>query len=228
MSKQEVAANNLANLNTVGYKRDGMFLRTLVEAKQSLSGYYPEWRNTDPLQVIIDFSQGPLKQTGGTLDVAIQGDGFFTILTPEGERYTRNGSFTLSPEGVLTTLSGYPVLGEGGTMVLRGGEVKINEKGEVIVDGESVDTLEIQDFEQPYRMMKVAGDFFLPKEKGDQRSPAETMIVRQGFLEESNVKPIQEMVDMLVVYRNYESDQRALQVQDETLRKAVNEVGAVR
>jgi len=228
LSKQEVAANNLANINTTGYKRDGFFQRALVEAGQSLSGsYHPEWRNTDPTEVVVDFSQGPLKQTEGALDVAIQGDGFFTIQTPDGERYTRNGNFTLDPDGLLTTQTGYPVLGEGGTIMLQGGDVKINEKGEVMVDGMLVDALDIRDFERPYQMTKVAGEFFLPKD-GDQGEASENMAVFQGFLEESNVQSIQEMTEMLIVYRNYESDQRAVQMQDETLRKAVNELGAVR
>lgn len=226
--KQEVAANNLANINTTGYKRDGFFQRALVEAGQSLSGsYHPEWRSKDPVEVIVDFSQGPLKQTDGALDVAIQGDGFFTIQTPDGERYTRNGSFKLDRDGVLTTQTGYPVLGEGGTIMLQGADVKINEKGALLVDGLLVDALDIRDFERPYRMMKVAGEFFLPKD-GDQGQPSENMAVYQGFLEESNVNSTMEMTDMLIVYRNYESDQRAVQMQDETLRKAVNELGAVR
>ena len=228
LSKQEVAANNLANINTTGYKRDGFFQRALVEAGQTLSGsYHPGWRNTDPMEVVVDFSQGPLKQTEGALDVAIQGDGFFTIQTPDGERYTRNGNFTLDPDGLLTTQTGYPVLGEGGTIMLQGGDVKINEKGEVMVDGALMDTLDIRDFERPYRMTKVAGEFFLP-ENGDQGQPSENMAVFQGFLEESNVKSIREMTEMLIVYRNYESDQRAIQMQDDTLKKAVNELGAVR
>ena len=123
----EVAANNLANINTIGYKKEDIFFRHLVNAVNA----------SDPAQgeQKIDFSEGALRHTGNPLDAAIVGDGFFVVQTDQGEAYTRNGSFSLDGEGRLVTQSGDPVLSDSGELQIQGKSVKINEKGELLVDG---------------------------------------------------------------------------------------------
>ncbi|HID96477.1 MAG TPA: flagellar basal-body rod protein FlgF, partial [Candidatus Latescibacteria bacterium] len=107
-------------------------------------------------------------------------------------------------------------------------QILINQRGEVIVDGEHVDRLLIMDFQHPYRLVKVGSGLFAPEDEMDAGEPAKEAKVRQGYLEGSNVRAIEEMVEMLLSYRRYEADHKAIQIQDETLGKAVNELGTVR
>lgn len=213
---QEVLANNVANSGTVGFKRDRVIFRGVLEGT-----YGPE----GVLRVRTDHAQGPLIRTGNPLDLAIQGRGFFVVETPEGIRYTRDGHFSLDEEGTLVTAEGYPVLGEGGTLELDlGGAVSFGEDGTVKVGDVVVGRLRVEDFDDLGALKKVGGGLFAADVEG---KPAEDFRIRQGFLEGANVSPVAEMVRMISNYRAYEAEQRALIAQDETLRKAVNEVGRV-
>ena len=223
MFRQEVAANNLANINTVGFKRDRIFLTTLVQADQALS----QQETGIAGQIITDYEEGPLNRTGNPLDLALMGDGFFTVDTPQGVRYTRNGHFALNIDGQLVTSEGFSVLGEDGPVVIQGENVLIGEDGEITVDGKVVDRLLITDFEKPYHLKKLGDSLFVPRSDGEAEGIAENVVMRQGFLEGSNVRAVEEMVRMITLYRNYESDQKAIQYQNEVLGKAVNEVGRV-
>jgi len=224
MTHLEVVANNLANLNTVGFKKDGVFLRMVLTAEQALG---PEGEVSEASMVLTDYSEGTLTETGRPFDLALRGDGFFTVEAPEGLRYTRAGNFTLSPEGVLVTSDGYPVLGENGPLVIEGTQVSIGEDGEVSVDGEVVNRLLITDFAKPYALRKVGHGLFAPRSEDVVGTVAEHAVVRQGFLEGSNVQAMEEMVRMIALHRQFELDQRAVQVQDETLNKVVNDAGRV-
>lgn len=206
---QEVLANNMANARTTGFKRDRVLFR----------GVLPE----GVLRVSTDHSQGPLFRTGNPFDLAIQGRGFFVVETPEGIRYTRDGHFSLDEEGTLVTADGYPVLGEGGTLKLEG-TVSFGEDGTVKVGDVVVGRLRIEDFEDLGVLRKVGGGLFAADVEG---RPAEDFRIRQGFLEGANVSLVAEMVRMIANYRAYEAEQKALLAQDETLKKAVNEVGRV-
>lgn len=213
---QEVLANNMANVGTVGFKRDRVLFRGVLEGT-----YGPE----GVLRVRTDHSQGPLVRTGGPLDLAIQGRGFFAVRTPEGVRYTRDGHFSLDEEGTLVTADGYPVLGEGGALELDlGGAVSFGEDGTVKVGDVVLGKLRVEDFDDLGALRKVGGGLFAADVEG---RPAEDFRIRQGFLEGANVSPMAEMVRMIANYRAYEAEQRALLAQDETLKKAVNEVGRV-
>ena len=228
MTRQTVAANNLANVNTTGFKRDRAFIRFMPDLDTSLQrgrGVLSQQAETG--EVITDFGQGPLRQTGGELDVAIKGQGFFVVDTPQGTRYTRNGNFMMNANGQLVTAQGFVVQGEGGPIEPGTGEVIIQQNGEILADGDTIDTLMIVDFQQPYRLAKLGNSLFVPLDPADRGTPVEEPSVKQGFLEQANVNIIEEMVNMMQIYRNYESDQRAIRYQDETLSKAVNEVGRV-
>lgn len=225
--KQETVANNLANINTPGYKRESVFLRQLDSAQARLSKTESEWQTPMIDDIYTDYSRGALEYTGDNLDLAIDGDGFFVVQTPDGELYTRNGNFHLDALGNLMSSDGMPVLSDQGPVQAPEGQLTIGVDGTIIVDGEEYGQLRVVDFEKPYRLEKVAAGVYKPAEDANQIE-LEYTYIRQGYLEKSNVDIMREMVDMIASYRNYESDQRAISILDETLGKAVNEVGKVR
>jgi flagellar basal-body rod protein FlgF len=225
--KQEIFANNMANANTVGYKKDGAFLHQLEDAKKNLITD-ADWEIPMIDGVFIDYSQGFARKTEQPLDVAIEGDGFFTVMTPQGERYTRAGEFTLSPERTLLDKNGFQVMGDGGQIVINGDSISISSDGSISADGAVVGKLKIVDFAKPYQLSKADDGYLMPSEPGVQPTTSAKYELRQGYVEESNVNIVEQMVDMLVSFRAYEAGQKAIHAQDETLDKAVNQVGRVR
>lgn len=218
--KLDIIANNLANVNTAGFKTDRVFLGGLSDADPS-SG------QNRLLTTITEYRQGALHDTGNDLDLGIKGEGFFAVETPDGVGYTRNGSFALDSEGWLVNSEGMPVLGWGGPIEIIGSQVTIGENGDVSVDGKMVDTLMIIDFAKPYRLKKVGNSLLIPLDPMEAGISAEHARVKQGFLEGSNVRTTEEMMDMMSLYRTYEAAQKTIKYQDETLGKAVNDVGRV-
>lgn len=227
MLKQETISNNLANVNTPGYKRESVFLRQLNAAEIRASKTESEWQTPMVDKIYTDYSKGSLEYTGEPLDFAIDGDGFFVVETPQGEAYTRGGNFHLDPDGVLVTSDGLPVLSDGGQIQASGGELSIDVDGTVKIDGDDFGRLRMVDFEKPYQLEKTSAGIYQPLPDANQ-TELEYTYVRQGYLEKSNVDIIQEMVEMIASYRNYESDQKAIQILDSTVDRAVNQVGRVR
>lgn len=247
-TRHEAIANNLANAEVPGFKRDSLFLREVREAKKRLSGDYPDWRINRLEGNWTDFEQGKLRPTGSMYDVAITGKGFFAVQTPDGVQFTRNGTFTRDNQGVLVNLLGYPVLNANGEQIQVPGtfESPIIEANGVIKGRDEltgIDTvlgrLQVTDFPQLYdanfkaqtpfqaALTKSKDGLFIPQ-PGVGQQVADSFEISQGFLEEANVEPVLEMVKMIDVYRSYEADQRAIQIQDSTLDRAVNDVGVVR
>jgi len=225
MNQQETVGNNLANVNTTGFKSDKRYFRTALDNMLLQGG--PEG---SPLQlteeqfpIITDFSQGSLSETRNPLDLAINGDGFFAIETGESVSYTRNGNFAINVDNELVNSRGFRVLGESGPLRITGKQVLIRENGEIIADGQVVGAVKIVDFEKPYDLRRNGYGYFVPVEGGEGQ-PAEKLNIKQGFLENSNVDAISEMIQMIELNRNYESCQKAIQAQDETLRLAVNDL----
>jgi len=225
--KQEIFANNMANANTVGFKKDGAFLHQLEDAKSDLITD-SDWEIPMIDGVYIDFSQGFTRQTERPLDVAIEGEGFFAVSTPQGERYGRGGEFSLTPERILVDRNGNQIMGDGGQIVINGDNINISGDGTISADGTAVGKLKIVNFPKPYKFNKGDNGYLIPAETGVQPTNADKFEIRQGYVEESNVNVIDQMVDMLVSFRAYEAGQKAIQAQDETLDKAVNQVGRVR
>jgi flagellar basal-body rod protein FlgG len=230
-----VSANNLANINSTGFKRDVVFRNALLDARLALEDSQGSSdRATKIQQTAIDFSQGLLHRTERDLDVALLGNGFFAVETGQGVRYTRNGSFTMNANGELVTNIGHPVLGQGGKIVIAGGKVDINQKGDVLVNGTVVDRIQLVDFEGGERryndfLQKIGDGLFETRDLNETGIPARDVVVRQGFLEGSNVKAIEEMVEILTFnYRIFEANQKSIKSQDESLDKAVNDVGRFR
>ncbi|QZY55536.1 flagellar hook-basal body protein [Crassaminicella profunda] len=178
-------------------------------------------------RVYVNHEQGQLYETDNNLDVGIKGRGFFKVETPAGLRYTRDGSFALNKDHELVTLDGYKVEGFDGPIILDGSDISINELGEIMVDGEYMDTIQVVDIENRKDLRKEASNMYRMAE-GVQGKEAEfTGQVVQGFLEKSNVNAVKEMVKMMSLFRNYESGQKIVKAYDDTLGKAVNEVGKV-
>lgn len=221
----EIDANNLANINTIGYKKDQVFFRHLIDSLQATDEKNARASSASG-DVITDFSTGSLRETGNPLDLAIVGDGFFVIDTPEGNVFTRNGNFTLAADGRLITQDGYSVLGSGGEIQIAGNDVRISEDGSVLVDGQATDTLRVVRFEDPTLLTKIGGTYFMDEDNaGMMDVESADLKVRQGYLEGSNVTGIKEIVQMIEIYRQFEMGQRAITTQDQTLEKLINDGG---
>ena len=215
-------SNNLANINTAGFKRDRVFeLPEDVEPKLPLEyssyGIDPKLAPfaSLPVSTYTDFSQGALSQTGNPLDLALEGEGFFTVQTPNGIRYTRNGEFSVNPEGVLVTQEGNPVQGDGGEIRVEEGSVTISETGEILVTGEAAGTLSNVKFPEGTQLLKQGETLLIPADAGQTGTAAEDVKVHQGYVEKSNVDPVLSMTEMIDVIRGFESYQKVIQTLDE-------------
>ncbi len=174
-------------------------------------------------RVVSLFEQGELRRTGNAYDLALSGKGFFTLDTPYGVRYTRNGQFKVDAENRLVTVEGFGVVGLEGPIQLSSKRVLINEYGEVIENGLAVDKLKIVNPSNVERMKKVGGSLF--RFDGDMQEMSFEGVVSQGFLENSNVDNLKEMIQIMETYRAYESAQRVVKSYDDIIGKAVSEIG---
>jgi flagellar basal-body rod protein FlgF len=230
----EVLSNNMANVNTVGFKEDKVFripsmLSSGVENIPSASiNDLPLNYSSLPVGTYTNFEQGHLKATGNALDLALDGEGFFSVQTPNGIQYTRKGNFVLNSNENLVTLEGYPVMGKGGgTIQISGKEAVIDSNGAIIVDGVEVDSLKIVDFTNKKGLLKNGDSLYSPIDPNDQGVPAEKALVQQGYIEASNVDSIKMMTEMIDVIRGYESYQKVLQSINDNNGKAVNDLGKI-
>lgn len=179
-------------------------------------------------KMIIDFTPGELMETGGKFDLALTQSGFFRVADEEGNiYYTRDGSFTINEEGALVTKTGEYVQGVDGIIYIMGEEVEITRNGTVIVDGNVVGRLDIVDLENREFLRKVGHNLFQMAEDIDAEELPYEGEVLQGYLEGSNVNPINEMVEMITLLREFEAAQKIIRVQDEMMEKASNEIGRV-
>ena len=213
-------SNNLANVDSAGYKRENnTFQEMLIERMDRPS------RVGKGVHVITDHSQGTLEPTANPLDVAISGEGFFRVQTPEGVRYTRAGNFQLNREGQLVTSNGHLVLGESGTVVIEGERVTITSKGAVVVDDAEVARLQIVKFADKELLEKEGLNLF--RSLGDEGGgeAADNFTIQQGYVEGSNVNTIVEMTAMMDLYRDYEAQQKVIRVFDDVDSEAVSRVG---
>jgi flagellar basal-body rod protein FlgG len=228
LKSQEVLANNLANSSSPGFKKDRVFLKTLTEQQKKLVPTNSDWEEPMIDEIFTDFEQGMLEHTESMFDLAIEGEGFFVVSDGENENYTRNGALSLSPEGFLITPTGEKVLGDSGPVIIQGSEVNISPDGEISVDNVTIGKLQIVDFPKPYELKKVGEGLFSPKKEEVSPLPAMDFRLRQGFLEQSNVNPIDEMVNMIASFRYFESAQKTIQMQDQTLEKLIEQVANVK
>jgi len=227
MKRMDVISNNLANVNTPGYKKDKMLFESMLAGSANPPAV-PQGSTADPIllkdNVIIDYSPGNVSQTGNNLDLAIDGDGFFVVSTPDGPAYSRQGNFRLSSDGTLVNADGFPVMGQGGAIHIQGSKVDIDAQGVVSVDGNPVGTISVMDFPRPYNLTKSAGALFTPADP-NMTPQAATAGVRQGQLEGSNVETISEMVQMIETSRYYEACAKVIKGFDDMTAKATNDMG---
>jgi flagellar basal-body rod protein FlgF len=228
MKRLDSLANNLANVNTAGFKRDSLRFEKVLSLANSQpdagSGESPDLVN---VTYKIDFSTGLMKRTENTLDLAIDGDGFFVVKTPEGKAYTRQGNFHLDRNGKLVTVDGLEVLGGGGPITINGGNVSFDAQGKILIEGVESGTIDMVDFPKPYDLEKIGSALFVPKDPDTSPQPSKSATLRQGHLEGSNVNAITEMISLIDASRSFETCQKVVQNYDSITGKAVNELGRV-
>jgi flagellar basal-body rod protein FlgG len=230
MQRMDVITNNLANINTSGYKKDRMIFDSLLNSAKNPT--LPAGSMTDNpvltgFTIETDFSAGPQKQTGNPLDLSLDGDGFFVVNTPQGKAYTRQGNFHIDAGGRLVTADGYELQGSGGPLTVKGGNISIDSQGGVFVDGVQAGTIDIADFPRPYQLQKIGSALFVPSGAETAEQPAANTRIVQGAIEGSNVQPIQEMVTLMANTRFYEQCVKTIQSYDQMAAKAANELGKV-
>ncbi len=201
-------AHNIANSSTPGYKAFKVALDRIssVTAQEEQTSAAKNTENP-----WIDFSGGPLVATGGRLDFAIEGKGFFVVRTPHTTFYTRNGQFAVGNEKKLVTMSGYPVMGSRGEITIEGAEISVSSDGSVSVDGTLIDKLKIVDFKKREAIQPVGNSFFVSCLEDNEDAATDGYSVKQGFAESSNVRVMNELVNLIRCIRAYEAYDTAKQ-----------------
>lgn len=228
MRAQEVTANNLANINTPGFKGDKLFYRAFQE---EMNGR--QVSSVQPGQT-LRMAQGAFEKTGNPFDFAIEGQGFFTVEKDGNRFYTRNGRFGLDREGFLVDDNGARVMGESGPIQLPGimqsgrirsdVKVELNQDGTLHVNGEREDRLMIVQADDVSRLERRSNAYLQAPEDMEMTADGDSSVV-QGFYESGNVDPLQELVSMTQNMRLFESQQRAMRTTDEMLSQATTRLG---
>ena len=223
MAEMQVVANNIANASTNGFRREGVtfdeHIARLGRGDESLSMAAAEGRRIDP-------TQGELTQTGGVLDLAIQGDGYFQVQTANGPRLTRAGGFGTDAAGNLVTPDGFPVLDLGGAPVFVPPDVtdfSVGRDGTVSAGGQVLGQIGLVVPADPNRLERRGGNLF---EAVGGSIPVENAQILQGFTEGSNVEPMREIARMMAVQHAYEAGQRFLENEDERIRSVISTLGS--
>ena|SRR5580765_5533659 len=210
-TNQELVAENLANANTHGYKRQGLVFEAVQQGLiDNQGGALASLRRINATRSYTNFDQGSVQFTGNPLDLTLSGNSFFVLDGPQGQVYTRNGCFTLNGQGELQTQSGMPVRGTGGRITIPANTSKIDvgQDGTVFANNVEVGKLQIAEFEEP-NVLQRAGTTLFQGPGGQQPQPG-TFRVEQGYREGSNVQIVNEMVSMMTGMRHYEAAERAL------------------
>ena len=223
----DIAANNIANADTTGFKVEQLLVGTEVGARARNDAIRPGASFVLDNGVGRDFSQGSLEQTGRSLDFAVDGEGaFFRIQDGAGEAYTRDGAFTVSPEGELTTKAGLPVLGEGGPIAIdpARGPVTVAEDGAISQRGIPVGRLTLARFDT-LAVLSKDGDGLYRNRSNAAPIDAAGAQVRQGMLEGSNVNPLVEITQLIEISRAYERATKMIENISELSRRSVERLG---
>lgn len=248
---QDAIANNLANVSTTGFKKDEAVFKAFptqllrrindrLDASAGPAQVLGLARNPQQIgalgqgtmidATVTNFHDGSVIRTDRPLDLAIQGNALFTIERGDGSvAYTRAGNFTLNGEQQLVTMNGDRVLGTGGQpIVLDGKEIVVSEAGDVVLDGREAGHLDFAAYD-PQKMQKLGEGMYTKTPdalEGVGEEPGAQVRIQQGFLEQANVQVVSEMVRMISVMRSYEANQKTIQMQDQSLNKLINNVGA--
>lgn len=231
-SKMDNLTNNIVNAETTGYKRDILVTTPFNEVMlERMNDPNVEVYGKTELgelgygsyisKAYTDFSQGNVENTGWMTDLAIMGDGFFTIETIKGERYSKDGTFSVSTDGYLATQDGNYVLGQEGRIFVGIGEFKVSADGTVVNSLGEESQLRIAEFEDLAVLRKEGANLYYILGEDQPIAPLNSKIL-QGARESSNVDVTEEMADMIAVYRRYEASQRIVSMTDDSLGMAVN------
>jgi flagellar basal body rod protein FlgG len=229
---QQITAQNIASATAPGFHRtevsfagvlaDSTRTGTADRPGQEVRGVMPQFGSK------LNMQPGELRQTGVDLDFAIQGAGFFRVERPDGSAgYTRDGGFHLNAERVLVNRQGYPVQGDGGPITLRpeGGRVSVNSEGMLIQGDTPIAKLAVFDFADLAALRPAGGGLLAPENPDVQPQAVESPAIITGAIEGSNVRPLEEMVNLITVARTYEAAQRVVQAHDEAAEKAIQTLG---
>jgi len=223
--KLEVITYNLAGSNVAGFKKDLPVFKIYQPAQSEPAPSSVERLLGKPFvnleALYTDFSQGPLEATGAPLDLAISGEGFFVVQTPEGRYYTRKGNFIVNDAGQLATVEGYPIEGETGPINITPGEIDIDQQGIITIDGNRVGRIKVVTFPQPYPLRKIGKSFFAPIDRGIEEKTPTDYVIKQGYLESANVNTVEEMVSLIEALRCYEVHLKLVEGFDDLTQKAI-------
>lgn len=220
--QMEIIADNIANISTPGFKAEMMAVTPEGDGtapKDELMAV--------PYGLVRDIRAGDFTHTGNGLDLAIKGDGFFVVQTPAGERYTRNGRFQLDGDGQIVNSNGYPVLGDGGgaiTVPAGSGNLSISRDGTISTDAGNIGTIGIVTFANQRTMERADGGLFIANEAP---VPAEEAEIIQGSIENSNVKAVVQITEMIQVMRAYQQAQRVVDSENERVTRAIRSLTQV-
>lgn len=216
-----VLANNIANMNTTGYKAERLVFKELIARTQDGDRvHFPE-KST----IHRDLRTGAISRTGNSLDVALRGRGYLTVRTPQGDQYTRNGHFSINAQKQLSTPLGHPVIGDGGEPITFDGnitDIKIAPDGSIKNGDAEIGKLKLVTFEN-HQLLKRSGESLFRTKAEPQ--PADDIEVLQGFLEGSNVVPILEMTRFMKAVGFHQSAKKIIDTEDERQRMAIDRLG---
>lgn len=217
----DLLSNNIANANTVGFKKSRSSFKEHLLSRLSGTPESDDGRAMSDLSAVRnDFSEGNHFKTGNPLDVALDGNGFFSL---EGGRYTRKGDFRVSGDGYLIAQGGRKVLGAKGPIKLPPGKADITTSGDVRVDGKPVDTLKIVSFGNTDSLVQLEDSQFTT----DMKPAKSNAVAMSGNLEASNVYVVKEMVQLLATMREFESYQKVIQAFDDAASRVNNEMARI-
>lgn len=207
----DVIANNIANANTPGYKKDEVHFADFID------------QTTRTI-----WNQGSIQSTGQPLDIALVGEGFLKVQTPDGILYSRAGNLKLDKENKLVNQDGYPVLGKAGVIKANDRNVRIEQDGQVFDGEQSVATLDLVAFPQGTVLNKVHGSYVKPKNEEDAPTPAKNCTIQQSSLESANFSLVEEMTRMVDTMRVFEAYQKVLQISAQELdSQVINKLGSL-
>ena len=223
--QMNIVSNNVANMNTAGYKQDNALFTSYINQTPDAAGVgaAPQFFTMD-FGDFQDFGEGAFKNTGNTFDLAIKGDGFFCIETRDGEKYTRKGQFTLNSDGAISTIDGFPILSENGTPFFIAPEetqLIITETGEVMTENGSLGRIKMATFADNQLLSKVGDTMFAMKEGNTAEFNTGNYKLVQGSIEKSNVNGVNEMTKLIKVQRAYEYVQQMIDTEHERLSNTI-------
>lgn len=230
MTAVDATANNLANATTPGYKAEqAVFQEHLIQAVHA-GRAQKEMRYNGVAQVAVDTRSGPLTVTQRPLDVAIEGDGYFAVQTPRGERFTRAGGFQLGPQGTLVTAQGYAVLDASGSPIslpLESGDVAIGEDGVIRVGGEDAGQLRVVNFQDLRGLEKEGDQLFRSTARSGEAQPI-AAVLHGGALELPNVSIVKGMTDLVSATRAFEALEKAVEAFSQLEHRAATDITGAR